>query len=390
MDKSTKLFLLLTVACLQLLLTSCQQSADFGVTNPESIPSNPIGTPEATPTPSAQVYEDDFDFQLEILQVDSDAYITTPDLYGEYVVYANWNDVTNETRKIHMLNINTKEDQIIYSLPHQDYDSMIDDVCIGDGWIFWVEGHWTTEDLPTDWAIKSYNIQTKETRTIRESSELGGTITLAPRLDNEDNTIVWMEGYGNSEGEYFHTVYTYNADTDDMLLVTDVSSVFNPFSRIRIRNHTISFYDTVDNADGIRVIDLADYTEMFVETGCLPYSVCSNGEYAAWKKEAGALYVYCLADGKTTQVSDSPFLCDMYGDNLYYSEIDPHHLYRYSLKTGKTTCLTTSFTREYERVWVDYPSVYGNTMVCDMRCDRANEEDDIKKGRCELLVIRWE
>jgi hypothetical protein len=327
---------------------------------------------------------------MEIVELDTSQYITWPDIYGDYVVFANYNIVTEERRQIHLFNTVTKKDQIIYSAKDVEYDSMIEDTRIGNGWVFWTEGHWTTEALPSDWTIKAYNIQNKQIKVIRSSSELPGKPTLAPRIDNEENTIVWLEGSMDTDSSLKHTVYSYNADSDTVTKIADVSRVENPYTITKLRNGTVCFADYINNNWVIRIIDLDTMTETSVPVDKYPQQPCSDGKIVAWGEGVKELWYMNLKNQERGMVAvvKNPALFDIHGGCIFTAvNTDDRHIYKCDVTNKAVTCVTKSAEQDYDKIDFRFFNFYGDKMVCVYDRTLYDEDHHPKGVKFDLVIV---
>jgi len=327
---------------------------------------------------------------MEITELDISQYITWPDIYGDYVVFANYNAVTEERRQIHLFNKITEEDQIIYSAHDMDFDSMIEDTHIGNGWVFWTEGHWTTEARPSDWVIKAYNIQNQQIKLIRSSSELPGEPTLAPRIDNEENAIVWLEGSAETDGSLEHSIYSYNVDSDKVTKIADVSRVVNPYTIIKLRNGSICFADYINQKWKIRIINLDTMIETSVAVDKYPEQPCSDGKIVVWKEDVRALWYKNLSNQEKRMVTvvEKPALFDIYGGCIFTTvSADKKHIYKYDFTNKTVTCVTKSADKDYDKIDFRFFNFYGDKMVCIYDRTLYDESHHPKGVKYDLVIV---
>jgi|GEM_PF-3462048 len=128
--------------------------------------------------------------------------VVWPDIYDSFVVYSNINIDTNELRKLRILDLKGMKEKNIY-VPEND--RIVDDNRIGSEWVFWVEGR-DGNDL-YGWEIKACSINTVEVRTLRKNP-YGNMSIMMPRIDNDDNTITWVEGFENGDNNKIITKNT--------------------------------------------------------------------------------------------------------------------------------------------------------------------------------------
>lgn len=138
------------------------------------------------------------------------------------MVFANYAVENSEVRNIYMVDIETFEIEKIYTA--KEDSPIIDDVRIGSEWIFWVEGDISL----TAWRMMAYNLLSKELKTLRESGIEQGA-TLFPRVGNDDNTVVWLEGVEDENNNFHHYIYTYDFNEGRIVQLAEVN-VDNPLT----------------------------------------------------------------------------------------------------------------------------------------------------------------
>lgn len=283
-------------------------------------------------------------------------FITWPDIYHNKVVYANYNIKTNETRQIHLLDLQTLKEEIIYSLNKKD-GSVIDDTRIGSEWVFWIEG-----DIPK-WRIKAYNIKNKTIKILKESTS---NSTLTPRIDNDNNTVVWLEGESDEEGNINHFIYTYNMANDKFVKLATVSEIINPYDITRIRNNVVSLADKINGKWVIRIIDTIENQEEIIYCETRPERPCCDGKKLIWQEENEydkELYLLDLQTSKKTLVDNNIFLFDLHKEDVIYTKSEEkHHLNRYYSNEGIRKCLTASVNKE--NIYFEFFNCYEDTIVC--------------------------
>ncbi len=309
--------------------------------------------------------DNDSNINMEIIELNTSNFITWPDIYGDHVVFANYDISGEERRQIHLFNILTKKDEIIYL--NQD-SLMIEDTRIGNGWVFWVEGNWNTENTNRGWTIKAYNIQNKQIKTIRSASQLPGRSSLEPRIDNEENMIVWLEGYFDTDDNLKHAIYSYNVNSDEVKKIADVSHVENPYTIIKPRNNTICFADFIDDHWFIRIIELNTMKETTINFGGrFPGSPCSDGRIVAWKQNIKELCYIDLKNLKEEIVIPirNPFLFDIYDGNIFMSATvnEGKHIYKCDVTDKTITCITKSAEKKNNEFDFKFTNFYADKMV---------------------------
>lgn len=287
-------------------------------------------------------------------------FMTWPDIYGTKVVFANWAVENSEVRNIYVVDIETYEIEKIYTAK-EDYP-IIDDVRIGSEWIFWIEGDISL----TKWRIMAYNLLSKELKTLRESGIEQGA-TLFPRLDNDDNTVVWLEGIEDESNNLLHYIYTYDFNEDRIVQVAKVNYVDNPYQITRIRNNIITFPDLIDGHWAIKMIDLSTNKEIRIDCLDQPVMPSSDGNIVAWVENdiqyKRNLYIYDLKTEKKKFVDSRIFLMDVHeGNVLYTKSLEGHHLYKYYTQLDEIVCLTENEKKEH--IYFDFFNAYENITVC--------------------------
>jgi len=295
--------------------------------------------------------------------------MTWPDIYGDKVVFANYRvDDSSETRKIHLLDISTMKEDIIYTPESENY-TVIDDVRIGSEWVFWKEGEIIEGDIdfPDKWAIKAYNLKTKKVKTLREGS-FDKRTSLVPRVDNDDNTVVWLEGICDDNDNLHHYIYTYDFENDRAKRLADVNYWENPFRIVRIRDNVLCFPDKIDDEWVIRVIDLSTNQEKQIipeelQPGESVESSVSDKKKAAWEVD-DRLYLYDYVSGETALIDNDTFLFDIHNGDVIFTRSDrKHHVYKYYSDAKVTECLTEKVDKG-RKTYYEFLNCYGDTIVC--------------------------
>jgi len=287
-------------------------------------------------------------------------FMTWPDIYGTKAVFANYAAENSEVRNIYMVDIETFEIEKIYTA--KEDSPIIDDVRIGSEWIFWIEGDISL----TTWRIMAYNLLNKELKTLRESSIEQGA-TLFPRVENDDNTVVWLEGVEDENNNLHHYIYTYDFNEGRIVQVAEVNYVDNPYEITRIRNNIITFPDLIDGHWVIRMIDLSTNQEMRIDCSTQPLMPSSDGNIVAWVERDSQyrqnLYIYDLETNKKKFVDSRIFLMDVHeGNVLYTKSLEDHHLYKYYTQLDEIVCLTEN--EKKEDIYFDFFNAYKNITVC--------------------------
>lgn len=287
-------------------------------------------------------------------------FMTWPDIYGTKVVFANYAVENSEVRNIYMVDIETFEIEKIYTA--KEDRPIIDDVRIGSEWVFWIEGDISL----TTWRIMAYNLLSKELKTLRESGIEQGA-TLFPRVDNDDNTVVWLEGVEDENNNLHHYIYTYDFNEDRIVEVAEVNYVDNPYEITRIRNNVITFPDLIDGHWAIRMIDLSTNKEIRIDCLTQPLMPSSDGNIVAWVESDSQykhnLYIYDLKTKKKKFVDSRIFLMDVHeGNVLYTKSLEDHHLYKYYTQLDEIVCLTEN--EKKEKIYFDFFNAYENITVC--------------------------
>lgn len=368
------------------ILASCDQK-NINNDEIEKINKEASGTSQTEESTNAWTEDTDPNINLEIIELNTSQFITWPDIYEDYVVFANYNINVAEKRQIHLFNTYTKEDKVIYSGQDSKIDYVIDDTRIGDGWVFWVEGYWSTLKNNRDWFIKAYNIEEKRIKTVRSFSDLPGTSTLQPRVENEDNTIVWLEGYLDSDNVLKHVIYSYNADCDEIKKIADVSHVENPYTIIKPRNYTICFSDYMDDKWMMRIINLKTMDETSITLDEYPKQPCSDGRIAVWKENVRELRYMDLNTMEKDIVPINPFLFDIYNGCIFTSvSDDKKHIYKFDITNKVVTCITRNAESEHEEIYFRFTNYHGDKMVCTFQRTLKDENNQTIGLKYDLVI----
>lgn len=293
---------------------------------------------------------------IESFKPSTTQFITWPNIYENKVVYSNYDINNTEKRNIFLLDLINKTEKNIYSVG-ENRGTVIEDTKIGASRAYWVEG-----TIPETWQIKSYDLSNGSIGVIRESSiEKGSTLT--PRLSNEGDSLVWLEGHKDANGKLGHQIYLYNPKIG-LKKITDVNYVENPYDIIQIKNNTVACIERSDQNWGIRIIDINTKIEQVIHLKNKPSRPVSDGNILAWREDKSLFF---LKDIKTPDkkklIAEKIFLFDIFKGNIIYSRSqEKHHLYKYYSNMDITTCLTEQVNKE--RVYYEFASAYGDTTVC--------------------------
>lgn len=211
----------------------------------------------------------------------------------------------------------------------------IGDTKIGPTRVYWVEGI-----FPRQWQIKSYQMESGSIEDIQESLT-GETSTMAPRLDSDGDTLVWMEGYENRSGYLHNDIYSFAPDKgiNRIALVHDIHI---PYNIIRIRNNVISFSDIINGNWAIRIININSNQENRVFFDKKPSRPVSDGKTLVWEENGKLYYIQNIKNPACKRyVDEKIFLFDLHkGDIVYTKTTEGHHVYTYYTKLGVNMRLT--------------------------------------------------
>lgn len=167
-----------------------------------------------------------------------------------------------------------------------------------------------------------------------------------PRIDNDDNTITWVEGFENGDNNKKYHVYYFDFIKDEPVKVAEINRYYNPFNVIHIRNRNICYPDEIDGVWTINVVDIDSNKKTTIKTheGTNTEFVCSNGKYIAWAEFIGnfnpddKLYIFDIEENKITLIDTGIDFFDFSQDNLIYSKSGD--LYVYNTKNREKSCIT--------------------------------------------------
>ena len=114
------------------ILASCDQKNNLDNEIPQ-VNKEVLDVRDVEESTNKWIEDNDENINLEIIELNTSQFITWPDIYEDYVVFANYNINVAEKRQIHLFNTYTKEDKVIYSGQDSKIDYVIDDTRIGDG-----------------------------------------------------------------------------------------------------------------------------------------------------------------------------------------------------------------------------------------------------------------
>jgi len=234
--------------------------------------------------------------------------ILWPDIYENKVVYANANSNTNEIRKIRILDIDSLKESIIYT-PEND-KKLVEDTRIGSEWVFWTESEFGADIY--SWEIKAYNIADNKVYTLKKVQD--SSSTLVPRIDNDDNNLVWLESYETENINVLrHSIYYFDFKFMAPIELAKINYVNNPYNIIHIRNNNVCYSDKKDDEWFINVINIETKSKLTITATKSNESnvgmACSDGNLIVWTEYKGnpnpdnIVYVYNIAQ-KAKDVAD--------------------------------------------------------------------------------------
>jgi hypothetical protein len=295
---------------------------------------------------------------IDFFETSTTQFLTWPGIYNNKVVYSTYDITNTESRNIFLLDLTNRIEKKIYSVG-ENKNIAIEDPKIGPSRVYWVEG------IPETWQIKSYNLYDGNIEVIRKSGIKEGA-TLIPRLSNEGDLLVWLEGYKDKNGSVNHQIYLYKPETG-IEEITDVNYVENPYDIIKIKNNSVACVEKLNQNWAVRIIDVNTKYERKVYLDNKPSRPVSDGKVLAWQEGDMKKSLYFIKDidmpNKKKLIAEKIFLFDIFnGDIIYSQSKEKHHLYKYYSTIDVTTCLTEQVNNN--RIYFEFVSAYGDTIVC--------------------------
>jgi hypothetical protein len=239
-----------------------------------------------------------------------------------YVLHSKGDGEGKEREQLYLLDLDKFSEEVIYS-PKEDV--LINDTCIGKQFIFWTEAHDKNSAPPQYWEIKAMNHDSKEVITIRESHDLEMGSAMMPRIYNQDDVLVWMEGTGDEIGSTNFSIYCYDARERKLKRVTNVGFINNPHDKVAISNNHISYVDRVNGEWVIQIININDSTRKSFYCKEIPGRPVCDGEALVWEENGhdvtkAVLYYYDFKSARKYIIDKNTGLFDMKNGNVVYSK----------------------------------------------------------------------
>jgi hypothetical protein len=267
------------------------------------------------------------------------------------IAYANHPQNNADEQSVILVNLKEHKEQAIYSTKEN-----IDDVKISTDWIYWVIG----ED-PISWKVMAYSFKSKEIKTIKESKN--ENYTLVPRINNDNNMLYWMEGLRNNAGKLLHTIYRYNPDSNEVIKVTNVNYVDNPYQILIPRNNYLCIPDKVNNTWAIRILNIQKNNELVINCETIPTRPVKNDKFLLWTEGdpgQNKLILYNIEKKEKEIIEANVDYAEIVEGNVIYSST--FQIYKYVIDTKKTVCLTKDLIEQNLDVsmWFSYDK---NTII---------------------------
>lgn len=296
-----------------------------------------------------------------------------PDIYDNKLVFY---DISLSNRPIYLYDTQTKDYRLIYSTPLEGLT--IQDPKIGDKWIFWTEAPLTIDKGAEKWRIKAYNIENKSVKTIREGG-FETNSTLIPRIENENNTLIWLEGTLENN-KLSHKIYMYNAEKDEIEEITRLNKLENPYTVLDIKNNIISYMDFINNSWSIILLDTKNRNILRIplkEKSMfeIPRKVISNNNYTAYITTFSALYIYLhdleetiFVESAGSVASADSFIVFARSGELYIYVVDENKICNLSqgFKEKKNMELYFNYIGTYENKVIALASNEKNTYIASI------------------------
>lgn len=278
---------------------------------------------------------------------------TWPGIFEDKIVFANHPQNTMVKQSLILYDIKSNKEKAIY-IPEANIN--IDDTKIIHDWIFWVEG-----SMPIDWEIKAYDIKNNKIITVKEGHN--DSFTLIPRINNDKNKLLWLEGSKDNEGVVNHIIYSFDPKLKSIEEISKVNYVENPYQIIIPRNNYLSFADKIENDYVIRLIDLSNKKELSFQSESMPNRPVSDGKFIAWTEgESGEkLYMYDIESKEKYLIENRVDYFDISNSNIIFSKNS--QIYKYDIK-NKVKEYLTSNAAKINKEFMMWFSCYGNNITC--------------------------
>lgn len=296
--------------------------------------------------------------------------VSMPSVYQNRVVYNNVPTIRNRKYKtdfISLLDINTMKEDIIYT---HDYSEEIDDTLSGKNWIFWVEGV-----IPTPWKIKAYNLTTKKIITLRDSEKSPYSQDLLARINNDGDTIIWIESYTDSDNHRHFIIYTYDFTNNKVVEIARMNYLKDPYTFLQVKDGYVAFPDIVNEKWVVKVASLSDGTikEVFCGKKHPKYS-CFDGNILIYKEdddgdfEEENLFLHNFKTGDKILIDNDVNYATICDGNVIYSKDYSEDfrstklIYKYITEKNIKVCLTKDeLDKGYD--YIQWFGCYNNTIV---------------------------
>lgn len=299
-------------------------------------------------------------FEITLYDIDFCESISIPDIYEDSVVFATSEGSNLDKNSIYLYDIKEIRYKIIYTVENRK----ICDTCIGSKFVFWNEYEAVNPIAkPTYWRVCAYNIDTEEIIILGEGKESEGSL-FHPRIDNDNNRVVWLEGTEKNE-EYIHEIIIYDAENKTKTVLNKLNYYDNPYRITKIRNGYVSYFDIINSKWKIIIqnIDTGEISE--IQCDKKPSSVISNGDYLICEYDSHKYtYIYDFILNKQIYIDNNIFRFDIYNDTIVFTKNE--NVYLYDWDNHALVNLTEEFLDENNiRKDFDELKVQSNKIVSD-------------------------
>jgi len=260
-------------------------------------------------------------------------------VYDSYAVYSRNDIEETEWEKLYLLDTDKMEEELIYDPGEK---MILNDSRIGDKYIYWTQGYMYFEC--SSWEIKSYDKTSKRIETIRHCEEREDSLSLLmPRIDNQGDDLVWLEGYQDSNGKNHYSIFFYNSHKKSIEKLASVNFVDNQYDTIRIRNGYITYVDMINEKWYIKIIDTQGKFIKQLQCDEMPSRPIYDGEKLVYEEfandaEKRILHSYDFDTKTKISTNQGIALFDVIDDCIFYTSNE--NIYIFDTKDGSLKCIS--------------------------------------------------
>lgn len=260
-------------------------------------------------------------------------------VYDNYAVYSRNDIEETEWEKLYLLDTDKMEEKLIYDPGEK---MILNDSRIWDNYIYWTQGYMYFE--PSSWEIKSYDKTTGKIETVKHCEENGDSLSLLmPRIDNQGDDLVWLEGYRDSNENNHYSIFFYDSLKKSIKELVSVNFVDNQYDTIRIRNGYITYVDMINEKWYIKIIDTDGRFIKELQCEEMPSRPIYDGEklvYEEFANDAEKRILHAYDFNTKTKISTNQWIAlfDVIGDYIFYTSNE--NIYKFNTKDGSLQCIS--------------------------------------------------